>query len=275
MMEPSRTWLFAPGDHPERCLKAVNSQADQVIWDLEDGVDASKKKEARKSLADLLAKPLPRIPWIRINCPATPWARDDMEILARAHAHKMPKWVISKSTRKSVREVLQWGFPGQWLFIVETAQGVADLLDMNRPWDAGGSARLALGALDYRNDIGAFPTEEEAELAVPRTLLVLASRLWDWPPPIDAVYPFIDDVEGMEYRARRARQGGMGGVMIIHPRQIPAVHQAYEPSSDEIAWAQQVMAAAANSGAIRVEGMMVDRPVVERARRILAAVPRQ
>ncbi len=269
MPDTSRTWLYAPGDRPDRLQKAMESRAHEVIWDLEDAVSSDQKLRARDTVTRLLKEPLSRTPWVRVNGLDTAWGYDDLGALHDAVGPNL-RIVLPKATRAAVQELCERGFAREWLFIIETAQGLADVMDVKNPWP--GIGRLAFGALDYRNDIGALETADEGELGFPRSVLVLASRVWGWPGPIDAVFPGITDGDALEASARRARALGMAGKMIIHPQQIAPVHRAYAPAPDEVAWAREVMTASQNAGAVKVRGAMVDRPVIERARQILKEV---
>ena len=274
MRERYRTWLYAPLDRPDRCLKALASDADQVIWDLEDAVEESRKESARETLIDLLSTPLARVPWVRINALDTPWGVTDLKTVAPAFGSGKARWVVPKASGATVEIMNTVDVDGQWLLIVETAEGLMDLLDRSgQGWQIHGPARLAFGSLDYRNDIGAQETPDESELLMPRSVLALVSLRWCWDPPIDAVFPGIQDVAGMKASASRGRSLGFGGKMVIHPNQIGPVHTVYEPTSEEVAWAEEVVAASEARGAVQVQGAMVDRPVIERARRILANQP--
>lgn len=264
-----RTWLYAPGDHPHRCLKALASDADQVIWDLEDAVNPDAKALARTEISALLKGPLRRVPWVRINGIDTPWGRDDLEGLEKSFGPHQPCWVVPKATGRTVEQLSSWTSRGRWLLIIETAEGLSDVIHARNPWHLPGEARLAFGAIDYRNDIGAQETDDESEIAVPRSLLALISRSWNWPAPIDAVTPAIDNLDRVHSSARRGCALGMDGKMIIHPCQIGPVHQAYRPTPSDIEWAQEVIALSKQGGAVKVHGAMVDQPVVDRARRIL------
>ena len=270
MPDSVRTWLCAPGDRPDRCLKALASGADQVIWDLEDAVPDDAKTTARDTLAQLLSGPLPRIPWIRVNGVDTDWGAEDVQRLSRAFPDGEARWVVPKASRQAVERLRQWGIRGRFLLIVETAAGLGDLWDVSRPWRLEGSSRLAFGALDYRNDVALGEMPDETELTMPRSFIALASRCWNWGGPIDAVYPAIDDAEALLASAQRGRALGMAGKMVIHPKQIAPVHAAYAPTAEDVAWAQAVLGAIQGAGAARVEGKMVDRPLVERARQILS-----
>lgn len=264
-----RSWLYAPGDQPERCKKALASSADQVIWDLEDAVSVDAKPSARQILAHLLHESLPRTPWIRINGLDTPWGSDDLKTLAREFGTREPRWVVPKATSDTIQTLRHMDVPGRWLLIVETAEGLMSAFHERDPWDVPGQARLAFGALDYRNDIDARGNGDESELTVPRSLLVLVSRSWNWPSPIDAVFPEFEHLERLENSARRGRALGMGGKMIIHPAQIEPVHAAFGTTDDEREWAKSVLKAAKNKGVAKVSGGMVDRPLIEKAQRIL------
>jgi (S)-citramalyl-CoA lyase len=104
-----------------------------------------------------------------------------------------------------------------------------------------------------------------------RFALLLHSRVNDLPPPLDSVYPSFEDDAGFGAAMRRARDMGMGGALCIHPRQVPVVHTALAPSAEELAWAHRVLSAAeSGEAAFKVDGEMVDAPVLSRARRLLA-----
>jgi citrate lyase subunit beta/citryl-CoA lyase len=277
MPERTRSWLFAPADRPDRCLKALAGAADQVIWDLEDAVAPEAKEEARRTVRELLRQTAgePRVPWIRVNGLFTPWGPEDLLSLQDAVSDARARWLVPKADARTVGRLEAWRregkVRGQWLLLVETARGLDDLARAERPWLAGDAVRLAFGALDYQADLGAGPVgPDEAELAVPRHLMARRSRVFGWPAPIDAVYPGYRDPEGLRAAAERARRFGFAGKMVIHPDQIGPVHEAFTPTAEERAWAERVLAASRAGGVATVDGAMVDRPVVERARQILA-----
>ncbi len=263
-MERYRSWLFAPGDVADRCLKALHSAADQVIWDLEDAVPIARKGQARDTILRLLAEvPGDRVPWIRIN---------DLEDLSALGPHR--RWVVPKMDQTRL-EQLHRQVPTvlkhrEWVFIIESARGLWDLSHAVTPWHLfGDPIRLAFGSLDYLNDIGAQATPEELELLGPRTLLPWVSRAWEWSGPIDTVFPYLDDQAQFTLSTQRARTMGFQGRFIIHPQQIAPVNRIFMPSKAEQQWAQKIITQSEQAGAVRLEGEMVDRPVLERARRIL------
>jgi len=152
--------------------------------------------------------------------------------------------------------------------LVETARGV---WRARRLAAAPRVERLAFGALDLSLDLGAAPGADERELLLARSQVVLASRVAGAGPPIDGITAQIDDAEALNAAVETARRLGFGGKLAIHPRQVAAINAGFAPAPDEVEWARRVVAAfdADGSGVVRVDGAMIDRPIVERARRIL------
>ena len=128
--------------------------------------------------------------------------------------------------------------------------------------------RLAFGSIDFQLDTGI--DGEAEELLYARSRPVLASRVTGILPPLDGVTAALDDPDRLAADVDRGRRLGFGGKLCIHPKQIEAVNRGFVPSETEISWARRVLEAAEATGAVRFEGEMVDRPVIERARGILA-----
>jgi citrate lyase subunit beta/citryl-CoA lyase len=130
--------------------------------------------------------------------------------------------------------------------------------------------RLAFGAIDFQLDLGMHAHYEE--LLFFRSQLVLASRLAGLAPPIDSPSTTIEDTGPVQAEAQAARRLGFGGKLCIHPRQLAVVNAAFSPTAEETAWAQGVLAAAAQSqgAAVALNGQMIDKPVILRAQAILA-----
>jgi citrate lyase subunit beta/citryl-CoA lyase len=148
---------------------------------------------------------------------------------------------------------------------VETARGVlaAEALAACPP-----VARLAFGTLDYALDLGLSGDALGLDAAASR--LALASRAADLPPPVAGVTPDIDDEAQLLGDLARARAHGFGAKLCIHPKQVAPIHAALRPTAAELDWARRVLAAAdTGDGALQLDGRMIDRPVVERARRLL------
>lgn len=269
-----RSYLFVPGDRPERFDKALASEADAVVLDLEDAVAAPAKDAARAAVAALLASPTlaPRDAArlvVRINDEATPGFDADLALLAAGSA---PAVMLPKAERIATIERVRAACPGiAVLPLVESARGVLAAPALAA---AAGVQRLVFGTIDYALDMdlqGALaPT---LGLDMPAALLALASRAAGLWPPVAGVTVAIDDPAQLRADMERARALGFGAKLCIHPRQIAPLHALLAPGDDEVAWARRVLAAAEAAGgaAVQLDGRMVDRPVIERARRIVHA----
>jgi citrate lyase subunit beta/citryl-CoA lyase len=132
--------------------------------------------------------------------------------------------------------------------------------------------RLAFGNLDFQADLGLACAPDEAELVPVRLAVVLAARRAALPPPVDGVTPGTQDIAQLQLDAARARRGGFGAKLCIHPAQVAGVNAAFSPSAAELDWAWRVLAAfeAAGGGVFSLDGRMVDAPVVRLAQRTLA-----
>jgi len=269
MPSPSllRTALFVPASRPERIPKALAAGADAVIVDLEDAVEPLAKDSAREALCDFLGtQPQARV-WVRVNDASTPWHEDDLRACQGqpgVAAIMLPK----AESAAQVRHAAQTGIG--IVPIIETARGVVNVAEIAT---APGIVRLSFGGLDLGADLNLTPdTEGEAVLLNhSRAQVLLHSRAAGLVAPLDGVYPDIQDGAGLRMAATRARDMGFTGMMCIHPSQIGVVHDAYLPPAAEVEWARRVMQAYRDNsaGAFRLDGKMVDAPVVARARQVL------
>jgi citrate lyase subunit beta / citryl-CoA lyase len=266
------SYLFVPGNVPERFAKAVASGADRVIIDLEDAVSPSDKAAAREAVAAWMSSTNEEIRGkllIRINDASTGWYADDLQLLrqVRAACVMLPKY----ENRRQLADVLgPLGAGTTALPLVETARGLLAALDLAT---APGVERLAFGSLDYMADLD-IPADSPA-LQHAATQLAIASRAAGLPSPVAGVTPDID-ADRVAADMVQARGLGFGAKMCIHPAQVAAVHRALRPGAEEQAWAQRILSAsrAAGGGAIQLDGKMVDRPVVLKAERIVALAAR-
>ena len=265
-MNAPRSYLFAPGDRPERFEKALGSAADAIVVDLEDAVAPSAKSAAREAVATLLSagREADRIV-VRINDEATPWFGADLELLrhGRARAVMLPKAERAQTITR-VRSVCP---DVAVLPLIESATGV---LAAEALAAADGVQRLVFGTIDYALDMdlqGPLATTVGLDAAGAR--LALASRAAGRLPPVAGVTVAIDDEASLRSDLERAQALGFAAKLCIHPRQIATVHALLAPSADELAWAQRVLQAAEAAGgaAVQLDGRMVDKPVIERARR--------
>jgi citrate lyase subunit beta / citryl-CoA lyase len=264
----ARSYLFVPGDRPDRFDKACSAGADIVIVDLEDAVPPSKKIEARAAIGNWLSSGREIV--LRINADTTEWFRDDLHL---ARAPGVGGIILPKAER--IDRALQaiCNDDGKFLLPqIETALGFANARALA---SAPGVQRLLFGTLDFQMDLGI--DGEGEELAYYRSEMVLISRLADIQPPVDGPCTALDDAVQLSADTRRAKRMGFGGKLCIHPRQVAPVNAAFAPTADELAWARRVMAAAAesNGAAVALDGRMVDRPVMLKAEQIVREAARR
>ncbi len=268
-----RSYLFVPGHRPERFPKALAAGADAVIIDLEDAVAPQDKDTARTAVATWLsAGTTPVI--LRINGADTAWFQHDLELLSLpgVAAVMLPK-AESADQIAAVRACVPRDKPGiPVLPLIESAVGLHRLAELAA---SPGVERLALGAIDLQVDLGLRGATDDDLL--PFMLdLVVASRVAGIGRPVDGVSTMIDDQDSLAADVRRTRRLGFGGKLCIHPRQVVTVNQGLSPSAAELAWANKVMAAAAQSAGavVALDGTMIDKPVILRATAILAEARR-
>ncbi|TXT35752.1 MAG: citrate lyase subunit beta / citryl-CoA lyase [Comamonadaceae bacterium] len=263
------TYLFVPGNRPERFAKALASGADRVILDLEDAVAATDKAHARESIASwvatLASKDVDRL-LVRINDVTSPFHVDDVLYLQRT---SIKRSMLSKcESPKQVAQVLADMPAGSSVLpLIETVRGV---LAANAIAQAQQVDRLAFGSLDYLLDLD-LPGPGFALDAAALTI-AMASRAAKLPPPVAGVTPELDAGQ-VQRDLAHARTLGFGAKMCIHPTQVAVVREAFTPDAAALAWAQRVVTQWQQSngaGVIQVDGKMVDKPVLLRAERILA-----
>lgn len=282
MSRPVRSWLYAPGNNPELMAKVFGAGADAVILDLEDAVPPPEKARARDLVAETLAArpadaPGPPV-YVRVNHPSSGLTETEVKaIVAPALAGiRLPK-VEDPETVQIV---------DNWLALAEAHAGVPvgqvalvcsleSALGIWRAVEIGAASKrvraLGFGAADFARDVGASVGPDAVETLYARSRLVLASRVAGIQPPVDSVYARIQDEEGLERTTRQGRALGFFGRSAIHPRQVSVINRVYTPTADEVARAQEIVAAAATAeasgrGALQLEnGDFVDVAIVRRA----------
>ena len=261
-----RSYLFVPGDRPERFAKALASGADAVIVDLEDAVAPGAKGAARTAVAQWLAgQPERDRVVVRINDESTPWYAADVALLAATRAFTV---MLPKAERVLSLTDLRDACPGVTLLpLVESARG---MLAAQALAEAPGVQRLVFGTIDYKLDLDLG--DDPAALDPGHAHLTLVSRAAGIAAPVAGVTAAIGDEEQLLADVVRARRHGFGAKLCIHPLQVATVHDALAPSAAELAWAVRVLQAAAaaqaaGQGAVQLDGRMIDKPVIERARR--------
>lgn len=272
-----RTRLYAPGNNPRLLVGIDLHGADCVLLDLEDSVPPAEKQAARILVKHLLATlGFPEV-WVRINPFATCGMDDLGEVmLARPHGICLPKAESAEDVGGLANELSrlesEYGYEqGTTLImpIIETGKGVLHAEEIATADPR--VAVIAFGAEDYTRDVGARRTQDA--LLYPRSQIVAAAATAGIQAS-DTVYADIDDEEGLIAETKHIRDLGFVGKGAINPRQIGPIHSVFSPSAEEIEQARRIVAAAEAAereghGAIAIGGKMIDRPVLERARRTL------
>ncbi|TDD68226.1 CoA ester lyase [Jiangella aurantiaca] len=270
------TLLYVPADRPGRAEKALASSADVVILDLEDAVAPSAKAAARSGAASVLSVVDGRDVQVRVNAPGTPWGADDLALVAGlppSVSVRVPK-VASPDDVAAVRSVVG---DRPVHVLLETAAGVEAAFDIA---SAPGVASIGLGEADLASDLGLSGPGVEDGLAWCRQRLVVAARAAGLPAPAMAVWTDLADTDGLAASCVRGRGLGFVGRAAIHPKQLPVIEAAFRPPPDEVARAEEVVAAveaAAAAGygtAVLPGGRFLDVAMVDQARRVLALADR-
>ena len=264
----ARTYLFVPGTRPDRFGKALASGADAVILDLEDAVATDEKAAARAAIVSWLFDAAPAAKArvvVRINDAQTAWFTDDL--LALRHAGASSILLPKAESGEQVAATMSALPNAHVLALIESARGVAQVESVA----ASGASRLVFGTLDFALDLDIDITADASGLAYAAGRIAIASRVAGLPAPVAGVTPQIDDPARLLADLGLARSQGFGAKLCIHPSQVEPIHAAMRPSAAALEWARRVLAAdAASPGVARLDGRMVDRPVVLQAQRTIA-----
>jgi citrate lyase subunit beta/citryl-CoA lyase len=264
------TYLFVPANRPDRYAKAFAAGADAVIVDLEDAVSPDDKAVARRALGDWCNAHRDRAAKVivRINDETTRWFEEDLALASAAGISgvMLPKAELASQIGR-VKAALA---PGSVIIpIIETARG---LLNVDAITVSAGVQRLAFGTLDYAVDLDL--SGDERGLVYPACRMALASRAAGLAAPVAGVTADLADDAALLSDLAFARACGFTAKLCIHPKQVALIRQALTPGTQEVEWAQRVIAAAgAGRGAVQVDGKMVDRPVLLKAQASLDRIP--
>jgi citrate lyase subunit beta/citryl-CoA lyase len=277
-----RTMMFLPASNPSMVKDAHIYGADSIMFDLEDAVALTEKDSARF----LIYNALKTVDYgnaelvVRINGLDSPFGRDDIEAVVRAGVHviRLPKTerkedvhaveaIIEEVERKCGREVGST----KMMAAIESPIGVINAYEI-----ATASKRLiavALGAEDYVTNLKTKRYPNGMELLGARSQIIIAARAAGI-YALDTVYTEVDNEEGFRREVELIKQLGFDGKSVINPRQIKPVHEIYTPAPEEIKKSITIVRAAKEAeekglGVISVNGKMVDKPIVDRAERVL------
>jgi citrate lyase subunit beta/citryl-CoA lyase len=269
-----RSWLFVPADSEKKVAKAIDSDADAIIFDLEDSVAPSRKAAARDILKGLDGRSGGPAWWVRINPLRTEHHKKDLAVFASADFEGvvLPK---AESGADVVELAHTTGHLPIHAIVTETAASLFGLLSYRQP--SCPLAAMSWGAEDLSAALGAASKyDADGSLAFTYRLarsLCLAGAVAAGVQPVDGVFADFRDQAGLQAEAEAARREGFTGKLAIHPSQVAVINAAFTPSADEIAQAEAVVAAFEahpDAGVLAVDGKMVDRPHLGQALAVLA-----
>ncbi|HES2985742.1 TPA: citrate (pro-3S)-lyase subunit beta [Streptococcus pyogenes] len=277
-----RTMMFVPGANAAMLRDAPLFGADSIMFDLEDSVSL-KEKDTSRALVHFALKIFDYSSVetvVRVNGLDSCGALDiEAVVLAGVNVIRLPKTetaqdivdveaVIERVERENSIEVGRT----RMMAAIESAEGVLNAREI-----AKASKRLigiALGAEDYVTNMKTRRYPDGQELFFARSMILHAARAAGI-AAIDTVYSDVNNTEGFQNEVRMIKQLGFDGKSVINPRQIPLVNEIYTPTEKEIDHSKQVIwaireAESKGSGVISLNGKMVDKPIVERAERVIA-----
>ena len=277
-----RSLLFVPGNNPGMLANAGSLGADVAIFDMEDAVAQAEKDTARILIRNTLTflKPSTIQVAVRINALDTPYWQEDIHAAVKGGADYIlaPKCSEPSDVRTLVKTIEEEEDTQNkdrkilLLALVETALGIenAFALACSHPK----LAAMQLGAEDLTAELGARRTAKGEEILYARSRLIMACRAAGI-KALDTPFPFVTDMEGLKADAALSAQLGFDGKTVISPHHVYAVNEAFTPSAEQVRWAERVMAVARRAkeegkGAVSLDGMMVDLPIIKRAERILS-----
>ena len=284
-MELLRSWMFVPGHRQRMIDKALGLNADAIMLDIEDGVAPNEKDQARKNIGESLgSKKTPGSParYVRINAIGHARMDSDLDAVVRPGLEGLvlPK-VDTVAEARKVDAILtdresKLRMPSsaiKLLIAIESPKGL-----LNAPAIAASSSRvtgLMFGAEDFGREIG-LPAVREGEardLIYARSAMVVAAASAHV-QAVDGVWVDLNDGAGLLGFARQSRRLGFSGMSCIHPSQIDAINATFSPTVEEIDYCQRVLQAfeeanARGDGSIAFGGQLIDRPIIERARRTI------
>ena len=280
-----RSWLFAPGDSEKKMGKAIASDADIALLDLEDSVVPNRKADARRMVADAIASAPDRARvWVRVNPLSGNWTQDDLDAVVAAGPGGLflPKAegghdVATLDAMITSREEAAGIAPGSTKVAALVTETAAAMFTTGTYDGAPRLVAMSWGAEDLSSELGASeqrgPDGEYSHVFEMARSFCLLGAIKAGVMPLETVQPEFRDLEALETRARRVRAQGFRGMLAIHPAQVAPINAAFTPSAEEIAHARAIVEAFAENptaGALQLNGAMIDRPHLALAQRLLA-----
>ncbi|MDQ4002015.1 MAG: CoA ester lyase [Actinomycetota bacterium] len=272
-----RSYLYAPGNDPRKIEKALASEADAVVLDLEDAVAPNRKEEARESVSEVLRSRPAKPVFIRVNAPGSALAEEDIGAISGPHLSglRLPKTESAEAVRGVAERLETLGCEASIQCLIESALGLELAPEISRSHER--VVGISLGEADLAADLG---VRDEAGLLYARSRVVATARAAGLPGPVQSVYTNVRNTDGLRQSTEVGKNLGFVGRSAIHPAQIPAINEVFTPTEEEVAEAEGLLArleesAGKGTGAfVLEEGRFVDKAVVESARLTLALARR-
>ena len=274
---PIRSYLYVPGSDPRRIEKALASDADAVILDLEDAVAPNRKEEARETVAGFLRSGHEKPVFVRVNAPGSALAGEDVEAVAGPNLAglRLPKTESAEAVRRVTERLKNLGCEAGIQCLIESALGLELVFEIARAHER--VVGMSLGEADLAADLG---VRDEAGLVYARSRLVVATRAAGLPGPVQSVYTNVRDEEGLRRSTEEGKNQGFVGRSAIHPNQLSTINEVFTPTEREVAEAEGLLArleesAGSGTGAFILEdSRFVDEAVVGSARLTLSLARR-
>jgi citrate lyase subunit beta/citryl-CoA lyase len=269
---PIRSYLYVAGSDPRRIEKALKSEADAVVIDLEDAVARGRKDEARRIAAGVLERENAKPVFVRVNAPGGELGGHDIEAIAGPNLAglRLPKTESAEGVRSVAERLEELGCGAGIQCLIESALGLEMAFEIARshPLVTG----LGPGEADLAADLGVGGDEG---LLYARSRIVSAARAAGL-ATIQSVYTDVRDLDGLRRSTVEGKRLGFVGRSAIHPAQVTVINEAFTPTPGEVAEARGLLgemegAAASGTGAFVLDdGRFVDEAVVRAARHTLA-----
>ena len=278
--------MFLPAHNTKFIEKALNSDADAIILDMEDAVPLSQKEQARKTIIDYSNKGLlsKKKVFIRINHIGTKeFVYDMSELIVPGIYGLMPSKIMNAEDITFIDKLIGFfeiknGFEDKSISLaplIETTEAISEMTNIAKASDR--LVALCLGAEDYLNDLGSTYIYQESALVYPRAKLVNTCRM-NGLLPIDTPYLNVNDLADFEEDCKAGYKNGFAGRLLINPKQVSVANNAYLPDDDQVEYAQRIIVAVEDanqsgvSGVAMLNGRMVGPPMLKRANNILKQV---
>ncbi|HEX2739998.1 MAG TPA: CoA ester lyase [Rubrobacter sp.] len=264
---PIRSYLYVPGYDARKIEKALASESDAVVLDLEDAVAPNRKEEARETVVQVLKSEPEKPVFVRVNAVGTELAAADIDAVVGRHLAglRLPKIEYVESVRLVAETLKELRSEAGIQCLIESALGLELAFEI-----ANSHVRvtgISLGEADLAADLG---VSGEAGLLYARSRIVTAARAAGLPHPVQSVYTNVRDLDGLRRSTEEGKRLGFVGRSTIHPSQVSVVNEVFTPTEEEVTEAQELvdrLDSGSTSGAFLLgDGRFVDRAIVESAR---------